>query len=539
MSGPRPRHEQLDGGPVPVSGQAPRPRQGPPDEGGARGARRQVQASSRATATWTATGSRSARSRASSTPPPPPTSRAAPDTTTAARYTERPDDYTTNMDRLARKFETARKRRPAPDRLDGRGSRVGRHRLRLLRLRGRGGARRSWRRKGLATDYLRLRALPFTPETCRVHRRPRPRLRRGPEPRRPDVRPAPTRAAATDAARLRSIRHYDGFPLDAETVIEGIEAGEKKLMSSTREAAATPTTPRPAAPATSTASASPSRSTAGSKSTLCVGCGHDVITRQITQALYEMSIPPYKVAKMSGIGCSSKTTAYFADRGHGFNAVHGRMPAVATGALMVNPSLVADRRLGRRRHGVDRRRPVRPPAAPQRPDGLHRREQRRLRPDQGPVLGDGRRRLEAEDRRRQRPARDRPLRDGDRARLRLRRAVLLGRHEAARRAPQGRPRAPRHGAPRRHLARASRSTTTTARRSPTSGRRTTRSRSTRSASSPTSRRSRSTTTRARRRTSRCTTARTSACASSAPTTTRPTSARPWRSARRRRRRPSS
>jgi 2-oxoglutarate ferredoxin oxidoreductase subunit beta len=79
----------------------------------------------------------------------------------------------------------------------------------------------------------------------------------------------------------------------------------------------------------------------GSKSTLCVGCGHDVITRQITQALYEMSVPPHKVAKMSGIGCSSKTTAYFADRGHGFNAVHGRMPAVATGAMMVNPGLLA------------------------------------------------------------------------------------------------------------------------------------------------------------------------------------------------------
>jgi 2-oxoglutarate ferredoxin oxidoreductase subunit beta len=79
----------------------------------------------------------------------------------------------------------------------------------------------------------------------------------------------------------------------------------------------------------------------GSKSTLCVGCGHDVITRQITQAIYEMSIPPHRVAKLSGIGCSSKTTAYFADRGHGFNAVHGRMPAVATGAMMVNPSLVS------------------------------------------------------------------------------------------------------------------------------------------------------------------------------------------------------
>ncbi len=73
----------------------------------------------------------------------------------------------------------------------------------------------------------------------------------------------------------------------------------------------------------------------GLKSTLCVGCGHDVITRQITQALYEMGVPPFKVGKLSGIGCSSKTTAYFADRGHGFNAVHGRMPAIATGAAPI------------------------------------------------------------------------------------------------------------------------------------------------------------------------------------------------------------
>jgi 2-oxoglutarate ferredoxin oxidoreductase subunit beta len=78
----------------------------------------------------------------------------------------------------------------------------------------------------------------------------------------------------------------------------------------------------------------------GLKSTLCVGCGHDVITRQLTQALYEMGVAPYRVGKMSGIGCSSKTTAYFADRGHGFNAVHGRMPAIATGAALANSSLL-------------------------------------------------------------------------------------------------------------------------------------------------------------------------------------------------------
>ena len=78
----------------------------------------------------------------------------------------------------------------------------------------------------------------------------------------------------------------------------------------------------------------------GLKSTLCVGCGHDVITRQITQAFYEMGVDPYRVAKMSGIGCSSKTTAYFVDRGHGFNAVHGRMPSIATGSSLANPNLL-------------------------------------------------------------------------------------------------------------------------------------------------------------------------------------------------------
>ena len=79
----------------------------------------------------------------------------------------------------------------------------------------------------------------------------------------------------------------------------------------------------------------------GLKSTLCVGCGHDVITRQITQAFYEMGVEPHKVAKLSGIGCSSKTTAYFVERGHGFNAVHGRMPAVGTGVMLANRTLLA------------------------------------------------------------------------------------------------------------------------------------------------------------------------------------------------------
>ncbi len=90
-----------------------------------------------------------------------------------------------------------------------------------------------------------------------------------------------------------------------------------------------------------------------------------------------------------------------------------------------------DRHQRRRRHRRDRHRPVRAPDAPQPADHLHHRGQRLLRPDQGPVLADGRRRLEAEDRRRQRPAADRHLRAGDRARRDVRRALVLGRQEAA------------------------------------------------------------------------------------------------------------
>ena len=78
----------------------------------------------------------------------------------------------------------------------------------------------------------------------------------------------------------------------------------------------------------------------GGKSTLCLGCGHDVITRQIVTAFYEMGVEPHRVAKFSGIGCSSKTPAYFLNRAWGFNGVHGRMPSVATGALVANSSLL-------------------------------------------------------------------------------------------------------------------------------------------------------------------------------------------------------
>ena len=74
--------------------------------------------------------------------------------------------------------------------------------------------------------------------------------------------------------------------------------------------------------------------------TLCAGCGHDSITAAIVQAFWELSIPPHRVAKLSGIGCSSKTPAYFLKEAHGFNGVHGRMPALATGANAANGDLI-------------------------------------------------------------------------------------------------------------------------------------------------------------------------------------------------------
>lgn len=78
----------------------------------------------------------------------------------------------------------------------------------------------------------------------------------------------------------------------------------------------------------------------GGKTTLCAGCGHNSISERIVEVFYELGVEPWKVAKMSGIGCSSKTPAYFLSQSHGFNSVHGRAPAVSTGALLANSSLI-------------------------------------------------------------------------------------------------------------------------------------------------------------------------------------------------------
>jgi 2-oxoglutarate ferredoxin oxidoreductase subunit beta len=101
----------------------------------------------------------------------------------------------------------------------------------------------------------------------------------------------------------------------------------------------------------------------GSKSTLCVGCGHNSIANQIVQVAYDISLDPQRVIKLSGIGCSSKSPAYFLNRSHGFNGLHGRMPSLATGAMAANRALVAigvsgDGGLGQFKHMVRRNVPI-------------------------------------------------------------------------------------------------------------------------------------------------------------------------------------
>ena len=74
----------------------------------------------------------------------------------------------------------------------------------------------------------------------------------------------------------------------------------------------------------------------GAKTTLCAGCGHNAITERIIDSFFELGIQPTDVIKLSGIGCSSKSPAYFLNAAHGFNSVHGRMPSLATGAVVAN-----------------------------------------------------------------------------------------------------------------------------------------------------------------------------------------------------------
>src|SRR5690606_20636712 len=166
-------------------------------------------------------------------------------------------------------------------------------------------------------------------------RRARPRVRRRAEPRRaaqgaPDARDElPQGASDLRAALWRSA---DRQPHRRRSRVER-EAGMSDRMTSIAK-------PRIVHKGLKrNALGLTIRDYEGGMSTLCAGCGHDSITAAIVQAFFELDVPPHRAAKVSGIGCSSKTPAYFLGASHGFNAVHGRMPSIATGASAANREL--------------------------------------------------------------------------------------------------------------------------------------------------------------------------------------------------------
>jgi len=150
----------------------------------------------------------------------------------------------------------------------------------------------------------------------------------------------------------------------------------------------------------------------GGKSTLCAGCGHNAISERIIDAFFEMGVEPERVMKMSGIGCSSKSPAYFMSRAHSFNGVHGRMPAISTGAILANHTMTtigvsgdgdtASIGMGQFVHLLRRNLPMIYIIENNGVYGLTK----------GPVLGHRRPRLTAQDRRGQRPSSHRHLRPG-------------------------------------------------------------------------------------------------------------------------------
>ena len=145
----------------------------------------------------------------------------------------------------------------------------------------------------------------------------------------------------------------------------------------------------------------------GAMSTLCAGCGHDSITGAIMQAVFELSIPPHRMAKLSGIGCSSKTPAYFRQRLPWLQ--YGAWPHAlgGHGRQRGEPGPALHRRVGRRRYPFHRSRPV-PACGPAQPEhAVSDREQRRLWPDKGPVLCLCRRGIEGQEGRDQPAAADR------------------------------------------------------------------------------------------------------------------------------------
>ena len=354
-----------------------------------------------------------------------------------ARYTEEGPAYVDNMQRLLRKFETAKTIVPAPVVDEGGQAHPRRRRSGSARPapRWRRRSRRS-RAQGIHLDPLRIRAFPFADavaEFIAAHEH----VFVVEQNRDAQLRMLLVNECGIDPAKLISVLHYDGTPITArfitqeigekaadvqrDAAAQGRALGRRRLNRSPHDLS------RQTEAASSRAAEERARATRiATTKARCRRCAPAAATTRSrprsSRRSSSSTIAPHRVAKLSGIGCSSKTPTYFLGNSHGFNSVHGRMPSVLTGANARQPRPDLSGRVRRRRLGVDRARPVRARDAPRREHGLHRREQRRLRSHQGAVLGDRGQGLEGKRGAVNTRRADRPRHAGAGARRELRRA---------------------------------------------------------------------------------------------------------------------
>ena len=241
-------------------------------------------------------------------------------------------------------------------------------------------ARDLLREEGIATDYCRLRALPVSDDVISFIER---HLRVYVVEQNRDAQVTSILKSTLSGAladRLVPVTHYNGTPIAAENIVRPILSWEKNPSGpgwpTGNVEHDNPPVPHDEEPRRSEPGAVPNKETSyhnslifrgdlpwpakrrfkfqsngisftlptvafqGLPSTLCKGCGHNSITSYLIEACKSIGVNPYNTIKLSGIGCSSKTPAYFLQASHGFNALHGRMPSVATGALVANPKLL-------------------------------------------------------------------------------------------------------------------------------------------------------------------------------------------------------
>ena len=257
-----------------------------------------------------------------------------------AAYTESPDAYVDNMERLERKWETAATLVPAPEiEAQGRSAGILYYGTSALPM---DEARDLLRDDGIELDSLRLRAFPFSQavfDFIAAH----DFVFVVDQNRDAQMRSLLMLEGDLDPAKLVSVRYFGG---SVDFGRHDLRTGARVLQNAAPAAAhggwlmtfvAKPRVHHPKLPVNEIGLTR--RDYEGSVSTLCAGCGHDSVSAAVVQACAELSLPPHRFAKVSGIGCSSKTPSYFLNRSHGFNSVHGRMPSVATGANLANREL--------------------------------------------------------------------------------------------------------------------------------------------------------------------------------------------------------